>query len=74
MSNSILAAQVRARVWMMEIADRLRSSEKGQGATEYAGATVIAVVVVVALIGAAKGWKIGDKVQGQIDKIFDQNK
>lgn len=73
MSNSILAAQVRARIWMTDIVDYLRS-EKGQGATEYAGAIVVAVVVVVALIGAARGWDIGGKIQGQIDKIFDQNK
>lgn len=71
MSNSILAAQVRARVWMMEIADRLRSSEKGQGATEYAGAIVVAVVVVMALIGAAKGWDVGGRVKEKIDKIFE---
>ena len=71
MSNSILAAQVRARVWMMDIADRLRSSEKGQGATEYAGAIVVAVVVVVALIGAAKGWNVGERVKEKIDKIFE---
>lgn len=42
MSSTVLAAQVRARMWF----DRIRESELGQGAAEYAGIVVVALGIV----------------------------
>ncbi len=72
MSNTILSAQIRVRVWAEEAVSRLKSSESGQSSAEYAGIIVVAVVLVGALITAATDWgkTITDGITTQIGKLF----
>lgn len=43
--------------------------EKGQGTLEYVGIVIIAAILVLAVVGAIKGAKIGDVITEQIGKI-----
>ncbi|CED90380.1 hypothetical protein [Actinomyces succiniciruminis] len=71
MSNSVLAAQVRARMWLDDVKRRVAESEVGQGAAEYAGVIVVAVILVTAIITALDNYDLGEKIKGQLDKIFE---
>ena len=51
MSSTVLAAQVRARLWLRTVVDRVRESEFGQGAAEYAGIVVVALAIVAVIAG-----------------------
>ncbi|MBE6482327.1 MAG: hypothetical protein E7Z94_08165 [Actinomyces ruminicola] len=73
MSNSVLAAQVRARTWMDSIKSRLTESEIGQGAAEYAGVIVIAAIIVGVIITAiGDGKTIQTAVENAIKDILNQ--
>ncbi|SDN10203.1 hypothetical protein [Actinomyces ruminicola] len=71
MSNSVLAAQVRARTWMDSLKNRLSESEVGQGAVEYAGLIVIVALVIGLIYAAIDGAGLGDHLTTQIDKILN---
>lgn len=68
MSEKFLQAQVALACAI----DRIRNSERGQGSAEYAGVIVVAVILVVALTGAAGGWgtTLTSKIGELVDKIF----
>jgi hypothetical protein len=66
MSSTILSAQVRARLWF----DRIRESEFGQGAAEYAGIVVVALGVVAAVVAAFSGFDIKQKVIDALTSVF----
>ncbi len=68
MSEKILQAQVALACAI----DRIRNSERGQGSAEYAGVIVVAVILVVALTGAAGDWgkTLVENIGKQISKIF----
>ena len=66
MSSTVLAAQVRARMWF----DRIRESELGQGAAEYAGIVVVALGVVAGAAAAFSGFDIKQKVIDALTSVF----
>ncbi|WP_103061652.1 hypothetical protein [Actinomyces qiguomingii] len=73
MSNSVLAAQVRARTWMDSVKNHLAESEAGQGAAEYAGVIVIAAIIVGVIIAAiGDGNTIQTAVEDAIKEILNQ--
>lgn len=70
MSNSVLAAQVRARMWLDDV--KSRATEDGQGAAEYAGVIVIAALIVGAIAAAiGKGDVIKTAVTDAINDIVN---
>ena len=69
MSNTVLSAQVRVHTWLHNTIDRLRS-EEGQGAAEYAGMIVVAMLVAAAVVGALNGVNIGEKVKTALEGVF----
>lgn len=66
MSSTVLAAQVRARMWF----DRIRESELGQGAAEYAGIVVVALGIVAVIAGVLNGYDFKTKITNALDKVF----
>ena len=66
MQDRILAAQVALACWIRDI----RDSERGQGSTEYAGAIVIASVLIAAFITAATG--LGDTIAGAAEEAINK--
>lgn len=71
MSNSVLAAQVRARTWLDSVKSRIAESEAGQGAAEYAGVIVIAALLIGAILTALDdGSFLGNAVKAKIDEII----
>ena len=74
MSDSILAAQVRAKTFVDDMTAGVKNffaSEKGQGAAEYAGLIAIVAILVLAIAGAVNDVNVGDKVKGQLEKILN---
>ena len=72
MSNSILSAQVRAVTWTNSLVERVRSSEKGQGATEYAGVVIVSIIIVFAIITAVRQLNIGTTLTGKIKELLNE--
>ncbi|WP_103062452.1 hypothetical protein [Actinomyces qiguomingii] len=70
MSNSVLAAQVRARLWIEDLKTRVSESEPGQGAAEYAGVIVIAAIVILAVATAIKESDVSTTVTNKINEIL----
>jgi len=74
MSNSILAAQVRAKIFVDDMMTGVRNflaSEKGQGAAEYAGLIAIVAILVLAIATAVKGVDLRSKVEGKLNEILN---
>lgn len=71
MSNSVLAAQVRARMWLDGVKRRVAESEVGQGAAEYAGVIVVAAILVLALVAGVKATHIDTAVTNKINEILN---
>ncbi|MDO4901220.1 hypothetical protein [Actinomyces sp.] len=71
MSNSVLAAQVRARLWLDDLKTRVSDSEAGQGAAEYAGVIVIAAILIVAIATAINNAQVGTTVTNKIQEILN---
>ncbi|SDN29758.1 hypothetical protein SAMN05216355_101627 [Actinomyces ruminicola] len=69
MSNSVLAAQVRARMWLDDIKNR--ATEDGQGAVEYAGLIVIVALVVGLVYAAFNNVDLQGAVEERIDKVLN---
>ena len=67
MSSTVLAAQVRARLWLRTVVDRVRESEFGQGAAEYAGIVVVALGIVAVIAAALHGYDITGMLQAALD-------
>lgn len=73
MSNSILAAQVRAQVFVNDLREgvnRFFASEKGQGAAEYAGIIVIVAIIVGAVATSVSEVNVGEKVKTALTTIL----
>ncbi|MCL3777071.1 MULTISPECIES: hypothetical protein [unclassified Actinomyces] len=66
MSNAVLSSQVRVHTWLHNLVER----EEGQGAAEYAGMIVVAMIVAAAVMTAFNGFDIGAKVTEALGKIF----
>lgn len=74
MSDSILAAQVRAKIFVDDMMTGVRNflaSEKGQGAAEYAGLIAIVAILVLAIATAVKNVDLRDKVEGKLNEILN---
>lgn len=70
MGSKILAVQVRTNVWLRYMVDRVRESELGQGAAEYAGIIIAVLGVVAAVTAALTTVDIGAKVKTAIEAVF----
>jgi len=70
-SNKMLALQVRTKIAFDTMLERIKNSERGQTAVEYAGIAFVAALIVVALATQkdkiAEG--IGNKIHEAIGKI-----
>lgn len=74
MSDTILAAQVRTKIFVDDMTNGVRNflaSEKGQGAAEYAGLIAIVALLVAAIAGAVKHVELGSKVEGKLNEILN---
>jgi hypothetical protein len=74
MSESILAAQIRAKIFVDDMTAGVRNflaSEKGQGAAEYAGLIAIVAILVLAIAGAVKNVDLGSKVESKLNEILN---
>ena len=74
MSNSILEAQVRAKIFVDDMTAGVRNflaSEKGQGAAEYAGLIAIVAILILAIAGAVKGVDLRSKVESKLNEILN---
>lgn len=74
MSDSILAAQVRAKIFVDDMMTGVRNflaSEKGQGAAEYAGLIAIVAILVLAIATAVKNVDLRTKVEGKLNEILN---
>lgn len=73
MSNSILAAQVRAQIFVNDLKEgvnRFFASEKGQGAAEYAGIIVIVAIIVGAVAASVNEVDVQGKVKTALTNIL----
>jgi hypothetical protein len=70
-TNKMLALQVRTKVAFIKMTERIRLSERGQTAVEYAGIAFVVALVAAVLItkqGEIAGW-ISGKIKEALDKI-----
>ena len=72
MSSTVLAAQVRARLWLRTVVDRVRESEFGQGAAEYAGIVVVALASVAVIAGVLKGYDVKTTITNALNAVFGE--
>ncbi|MCX5142541.1 hypothetical protein [Streptomyces sp. NBC_00338] len=76
MSNITLKATTTAQTyvngWKNTAVDALkRRSDKGQGAIEYVGITILVVAIVVALLQTNLGATISGKFKEKIDSVLN---
>ncbi|MFF1464844.1 hypothetical protein [Streptomyces sp. NPDC058330] len=77
MSNITLKAaattQVCVNSWAKTtVAHMQRRRDKGQGAIEYVGITILVVAIVVALLNTNMGTSIGNKFKEKIDSVLNR--
>lgn len=65
MQDRLLAAQTAFICWISSL-----RREEGQGSTEYAGAIVIAALLIAAFIGAASGF--GETIKGAAEEAINK--
>ena len=70
MSNSILSTQARVHLWLDDVKQRIRRSELGLGAVEYAGIILVALVVVGLVAGALSDYDFKTKLQNKLNERF----
>ena len=72
-TNKMLALQVRTKIVFDDMVEKIKSSERGQTAVEYAGIALVAGAIIGIVITAAKGSDIGttiiDKIKGAINDL-----
>jgi len=59
-------AFIKTKVYLQKA---LEGRETGASTIEYFGVVVVAVLLIVALIGAFKGFDLGTKITTELDKI-----
>ena len=69
-TNKMLALQVRTKIAFVMMIDRIKSSERGQTAVEYAGIAFVVAMIALFLIG--KQSEIGEKIVGKIGEAIDK--
>ena len=70
-TNKMLALQVRTKIVFDDMVEKIKSSERGQTAVEYAGIAFVVALIAVALI-SKKGDisdAIGNKIKDAINQI-----
>ncbi|MEV5600993.1 hypothetical protein AB0L33_06085 [Streptomyces sp. NPDC052299] len=75
MKDIALRAAVRTQTyvnhWAHTTVDRMtRRKDRGQGAIEYVGITILVVAIVIALINTKMGTTIGNKFKEKINKVL----
>ena len=69
-SNKMLALQVRTKIAFDDMIEKIKSSERGQTAVEYAGIAFVVALVAVALI--AKKQTIADAISKKITDAINK--
>ena len=69
-TNKMLALQIRTKAAFEQMAERLKESERGQTAVEYAGIAFLVAVVAALLI--TKKSEIADPVIGKIGEAIQK--
>ncbi|MEV7104786.1 hypothetical protein ACFWXA_10315 [Streptomyces atroolivaceus] len=77
MSNITLraatATQVYVNTWKNTAIDAMkRRSDKGQGALEYVGITILVVAIVVALLNTKMGDTIANKFTTKVNEVLNK--
>ena len=75
MKNAALKAAVNTKVyigsWANTRVEKMKSArDKGQGALEYVGITILVVAIVVALLNTDMGQTIADKFKEKVDEVL----
>lgn len=68
-TNKMLALQVRTKMVFEHMAERLKDSERGQTAVEYAGIVFVGALVAVTLIGYKT--EIGESIYQKISNALE---
>lgn len=68
-TNKMLALQVRTRMVFEQMVERLKDSERGQTAVEYAGIVFVGALVAVALIRYKD--QIGESIYQKISNALE---
>ena len=70
-TNKMLALQVRTKIAFGMMIDRIKSSERGQTAVEYAGIAFVVALIAAVLINNRTeiGEAIRDKIKSALDQI-----
>ncbi|WP_330313493.1 hypothetical protein OHS17_21565 [Streptomyces sp. NBC_00523] len=59
--------------WVNSTVDHMkRRRDRGQGAIEYVGITILVVAIVIALINTKMGASIANKFKAKITKVLDK--
>ncbi|WP_405938571.1 hypothetical protein OG338_19690 [Streptomyces sp. NBC_00726] len=77
MKDIALRAAVRTQTyvthWAHTTADRMtRRKDRGQGAIEYVGITILVVAIVIALLNTDMGSTIGNKFTAKINSVLNR--
>lgn len=77
MSNITLKAAATTQVYVNSwakttVAHMQRRRDKGQGAIEYVGITILVVAIVVALLNTNMGATIGNKFTTKINEVLNK--
>ena len=67
------AVQVHVNTWRNTTIDAMkRRSDKGQGALEYVGITILVVAIVVALLNTNMGATIANKFTSKVNEVLNK--
>ncbi|MEU2246488.1 hypothetical protein [Streptomyces sp. NPDC019224] len=77
MKDIALKAAVSTQTYVTHWADTTvahmrRRKDRGQGAIEYVGITILVVAIVIALINTRMGTTIGNKFKEKINKVLSR--
>ncbi|MET7637067.1 hypothetical protein [Streptomyces sp. NPDC005438] len=72
MLKAATATKVYVGTWANTCKDQLeKRRDRGQGAIEYVGVTILVVAIIVALLGTDMGDTIADKFTEKIDEVLE---
>lgn len=71
--KAVVNTQVYVNNWVNTTAAHMkRRADKGQGAIEYVGITILVVAIVVALLNTKMGTTMGTKFKGKINEVLNK--
>lgn len=76
MNDVMLKAATTTKVyvgsWVNTRVEAMKSKDRGQGALEYVGITILVVAILVLLLDSNMGQTITDKFKEQVNKVLNK--